>query len=265
MLQQLIKNFQNNQLTHALLFHGVPDGKQIINDLSWLLLCEQYNRCGNCRHCQLMQLDSHPDRHVIKAKKFMGVIKIEQVRDIIDIVYTATQCSSVRIILIEFIEFMNQSASNALLKLLEEPPPNVYFIIYSSDLSMITATIISRCQLWHLPMLKAVVDDPHIAAIAVDVLLIFLQKSSVCVIAAKWVKYDFYELLCLIYNLNAQLITELCIHDLRNAVLQPLIPYVSLAKLFIQLDMVQILFDDIKNNVHVNALLAIENVLLHYY
>lgn len=106
--------------------------------------------CGQCQSCQLIRLNQHPDLHYLRPEKNVGPIKIEQIRTLQERLFTNPCLGKARIIIIEPAEKMNQASSNALLKILEEPAKNTYFILISENLNGMLPTILSRCQIWTL-------------------------------------------------------------------------------------------------------------------
>lgn len=159
------------RLPHALLLVG-PTGVGKIafgQQLAALLLCEavtsELKACGKCQACRWLHSANHPDfRHVAadgddetaedvpekpgeKAKKRgPGIIRIAQIRDLESFVFVGSHRAGNRVVLITEAEAMNSAAANALLKILEEPPSSVYFILVSSRTKSLLPTIRSRCR-----------------------------------------------------------------------------------------------------------------------
>lgn len=103
--------------------------------------------CGTCSNCHLAEVGSHPDISYIGAlegKKFLSVAQIRELRA--DTFIKAHQAAH-RVFIIENAHQMNEQAQNALLKVLEEPPKNVVFILLVPSKTMLLDTIISRCVL----------------------------------------------------------------------------------------------------------------------
>jgi DNA polymerase-3 subunit delta' len=161
----------NVGLPHALLLSG-PEGigkGQFAVAAAARLLCEsarQGDACGECPSCRWFASGNHPDfRHVMpeadaepdespsdgERKKASRQILIDQIRDLEDFVFIGGHRNGARVILIEPAEAMNPSAQNALLKILEEPPSSVYFILISSQWRRFLPTIRSRCRTMLLP------------------------------------------------------------------------------------------------------------------
>jgi DNA polymerase-3 subunit delta' len=94
----------------------------------------------------LVTEDGNPDNASdSERKKGSRQIKIEQIRELEDFVFVGGHRNGARVIIIEPAETMNHAAQNALLKILEEPPASVYFILISSRWRRLLPTIRSRC------------------------------------------------------------------------------------------------------------------------
>jgi len=103
--------------------------------------------CHRCKSCNLFEKGSHPDLEIITPEKEGGAIKIDQIRQTICLMNQTSQRKGYKIVLICPAEEMNRSAFNALLKMLEEPPARAsLFILVSHQVSLLPATIRSRCH-----------------------------------------------------------------------------------------------------------------------
>lgn len=157
-----------DRLHHALLFTG-PEGvgkEWLARALAAALLCDAPGAtrfaCGSCAGCRWFSQDSHPDFRLIrpaadeisaddaeapaKAAKASRDIRIEQIRALAGFVEIASHRGGAKVVLITPAEAMNGAAANALLKTLEEPPPNTYFIMVSSRSYRLPPTVRSRCR-----------------------------------------------------------------------------------------------------------------------
>ena len=93
----------------------------------------------------LINNNSHPNILNIKKKDDKKIIEIDQIRDIIKFTNQSSFNNKSKFIIIDDVEYLNQSSSNALLKSLEEPNFNVnFFLVYNSNLKILD-TIKSRC------------------------------------------------------------------------------------------------------------------------
>ncbi|MBT8448257.1 MAG: hypothetical protein KJO69_01120, partial [Gammaproteobacteria bacterium] len=101
--------------------------------------------CGKCHSCQLFDAGTHPDFNLIAAEEG-GVIKVDQVRNMVEQNSLTPHISSNKLYLFVDADSMNIAASNSLLKTLEEPSPNSLIILITSRPDLLSATIRSRCQ-----------------------------------------------------------------------------------------------------------------------
>jgi DNA polymerase III, delta prime subunit len=107
--------------------------------------------CGHCHACHLMAAHSHPDFHVLASQEGKD-IGVDQVRAINEVVSQHAQQNGNKLVYIQDAERLTEAAANALLKTLEEPRPNTYFLLQIEPSSSLLATIYSRCQVWNVPL-----------------------------------------------------------------------------------------------------------------
>ncbi|MBW2563963.1 MAG: DNA polymerase III subunit delta', partial [Deltaproteobacteria bacterium] len=159
---------QKRSIPHALLFTGIEGvGKKdaalvfamacnctaekpgrsdqfIDNSSSKKDLPAAVNPCGCCRSCRKIESGNHPD--IIRIKPSGTFIKIDQIRGFCDTLAMKPYEARVRVVIISDAHSMNPSASNALLKMLEEPPDSSILILTALQISDLLPTIVSRCQ-----------------------------------------------------------------------------------------------------------------------
>ena len=99
--------------------------------------------CGECASCRAIEEGSTTDVLEMDAASNNGVDDIRDIRD--EVVYAPSNLKY-RVYIIDEVHMLSQSAFNALLKTLEEPPEHVVFILATTELQKLPATIISRCQ-----------------------------------------------------------------------------------------------------------------------
>ena len=157
-------------MPHALLLHG-PAGigkAEFARALAAGLLCESPRAglaCGQCASCHWFSQGNHPDfREIVpeaaaeeeegeaeaapgKAEKAKSlVIKIEQVRAVGELVSLTTHRAGWRVLVFRPAESLHPAAANALLKTLEEPPPQTMIALVSDRPARLLPTIRSRCR-----------------------------------------------------------------------------------------------------------------------
>jgi DNA polymerase III subunit delta' len=137
------------RLRHAHLFSGPEQvGKTTVAmAFAQALLCDADAGfpCGQCRSCQRVAAGRHPDVQTIAAGK--NAIQIEQIRLLQADAALLPLEGRRRIFIIQEIERASLPAANALLKTLEEPPPQVVLLLTCSHPDQLLPTIVSRCQI----------------------------------------------------------------------------------------------------------------------
>jgi DNA polymerase-3 subunit delta' len=152
---RLCHSLDGGGLPHALLLVGAEHiGKlQLARAFAALLLCEapvDHLACGQCRTCNLLQAGSHADFKEIAPLEDSRLIRVDQIRQLIDFANKTAGLGQRKVILLHPAEAMNVNASNALLKCLEEPAANTHLLLVSHRPSALAATIRSRCQTFTL-------------------------------------------------------------------------------------------------------------------
>jgi DNA polymerase III subunit delta' len=100
--------------------------------------------CGTCKYCRKFDSGSHPD--FIRIDPEGQVTKIFQIRELRQILSMKPFEARLRVVVISKAHTLNQEASNALLKVLEEPPDRTILILITPQISDLLPTIVSRCQ-----------------------------------------------------------------------------------------------------------------------
>lgn len=146
--QTLKTQLVSNRLSHAYLFTGSRGtGKtSSAKILAKAVNCENPqdgNPCNCCAACQAIDSGSCMDVLEIDAASNNGVDNVRDLRD--DAIYTPSQVK-MRVYIIDEVHMLSISAFNALLKIIEEPPEHLLFILATTELHKVPATILSRCQ-----------------------------------------------------------------------------------------------------------------------
>lgn len=114
--------------------------------------------CGKCPSCEGIDRGSHPDVTEMDAASSTGVDDVR--KSIIEGSEYRPVLSKYKVFIIDEVHMLSKNAFNALLKTLEEPPPGVIFILATTELGKIPATVASRCRKYELRRLsvKEIVD-----------------------------------------------------------------------------------------------------------
>lgn len=139
---------KNNSVSHAYLFSGsrgtgkTTCAKILAKSVNCLDL-QNGNPCGKCENCLAIDNGTTTDVIEMDAATNTGVDYIRDLRD--NVMYTPSMLKK-RVYIIDEAHMLSDSAFNALLKTIEEPPEHVLFIFATTEQHKIPATIISRCQ-----------------------------------------------------------------------------------------------------------------------
>lgn len=164
-----LKNaIQTGRLHHACLFCGVRGvGKtSMARILAKSINCETgptITPCQKCSNCQSITGGSSLDVIEIDGASNNLVDDVRQLREQVKYLPTA---SRYKIIIIDEVHMLSNSAFNALLKTLEEPPPHVIFIFATTESHKLPLTIVSRCQKYDFKKLASPLLLNHLQGIA---------------------------------------------------------------------------------------------------
>ncbi len=148
-------SYNRKKLVHAYIFEGdAGTGKvEAALYMASKLLCREENKpCMQCASCLRVQNNSHINVNMIAAED--NVIKKEQITNLLKEVSMKTLEKGARIHIIKDADKLNQSSSNALLKFIEEPFPNNYIILTTTNVNKLLNTIVSRSQVLHFKPIK---------------------------------------------------------------------------------------------------------------
>lgn len=121
------------------------------------------NPCGVCDLCRGIDEGSVLDVVEIDAASNNGVDDIRQLRE--EAAFTPSQ-AKYRVYIIDETHMLSTAAFNALLKILEEPPEHVIFILATTEVHKVPATILSRCQRFDFKRIKPEVIRDHLLAVS---------------------------------------------------------------------------------------------------
>jgi DNA polymerase-3 subunit gamma/tau len=146
--QTLTNALKSGHISHAYLFYG-PRGTgktstgRILAKAVNCLSTDQEKPCNACEMCRAITGGSAMDVIEIDAASNTSVEDIRSLREKVN--YAPAQ-ARYKVYIIDEVHMLSNSASNALLKTLEEPPPQVIFILATTEIHKVLPTILSRCQ-----------------------------------------------------------------------------------------------------------------------
>lgn len=191
---QLLKAFANQRLAHAYLISGEDGlgAEELAIEMSKFILCMHPDKtnsepCQTCANCKRITSFQHPDVHYYfpvlkstedsdmlamledKSQELYTKVKVaggslhignpenpekNSIRGLLREIGLRSYEGNIKTFIVTFVEEMNQESANALLKILEEPPPQTLYFLTTSQLQGLLPTIISRCQLVKLQKIQ---------------------------------------------------------------------------------------------------------------
>ena len=147
-VKTLKNEVMSKRISHAYLFTGSKGtGKtscaKILAKAINCMNSSDGNPCGECEVCKSIEQNNMLDITEIDAASNNGVENIRSMRE--EAVFSPVNCKY-RVYIVDEVHMLSVGAFNAFLKILEEPPEHVVFILATTEVHKIPATIISRCQ-----------------------------------------------------------------------------------------------------------------------
>ncbi len=150
--QDIITEKHNGKLTHSYMLICKDNLLMDIfaKNLAALILCEEGDVCESCDNCTKVFAGTHPDMFVYPKDKDVKKDDINDIREHIN--YKPFEARG-KVFLLNNFSSANDTSQNKLLKSLENPPDNTYFILCVNNEIPVLPTIFSRCKKIYLPLL----------------------------------------------------------------------------------------------------------------
>ena len=151
-LNSLINGLDYNRLHHSYLFTGTRGvgktslARLLAKSLNCLMGISS-SPCGKCHNCIAVKSGNFIDLIEVDAA---SRTKIEDTREILENIQYMPSQGRFKIYIIDEVHMLSNHSFNALLKTLEEPPQHIKFILATTDIEKLPATIISRCLQFYL-------------------------------------------------------------------------------------------------------------------
>ncbi len=150
-LNNLFDSIRNSKVPHAVLLECEDKGKifDISIKIAKLIICQDINDSDSRSViCKKIENNIHPDVQLVECKEKMNTIGVSEVRKLISDVYIKPNEAFYKVYIIKDSGLFTLQAQNALLKILEEPPKNVVFIMLCESSKLLIPTILSRVQIF---------------------------------------------------------------------------------------------------------------------
>lgn len=150
---------REERLPSSLLFAGIDGiGKHLVaRELAKQLLCQASAKaaqggCGECRPCKLFESGNHPDIHTLNFGT--DGASVDDIRQVLERLSLRAFMGTRKVAIFNNADAISLVGANCILKSLEEPRPENFFILIASNASKLPATILSRCQRWFFDRLS---------------------------------------------------------------------------------------------------------------
>lgn len=150
--------FSSGRMPHAFLIEGEDEAVtlSLAKYIAQAAVCSAEKRpCGVCRECRTAAGGNHPDISFTAPEAGKKAISVAAVRKVRTDAYIKPHSANSRVFIIEGAQRMNPQAQNALLKVLEEPPAGVVFLLTCPSRTQLLDTVLSRCTLLSVNSEKA--------------------------------------------------------------------------------------------------------------
>ncbi len=143
--------FDSGRLPHAIILEGANATKRLefAHLLAKALVCSESENslkpCGKCSNCLKAESFSHVDIKTVEGTNKSKTVSVEDIRRVRSDAYVVPNEAERKVYIITSAHKMNETAMNAFLKVLEEPPSYVNFILECEDKAMLLQTVKSRC------------------------------------------------------------------------------------------------------------------------
>lgn len=177
---------RSGRLPHAVLVEGAG-GSALAGKIARAALCSGAGEkpCGRCRDCLKAEKGAHPDLIVITGGDRTRSFHIDAVRSLRREAYIRPNEADRKVFILENAHNMTVQAQNALLKIIEEPPAGVMFILTCDNKSAMLETVLSRVTVFSLAGAEPEPDELRVkAAAALDQLLSGSELTALAAFAA---------------------------------------------------------------------------------
>lgn len=166
---RLCDQANQNRLPQGLLItgpEGVGKGDFAEAFGAWLLCAapSSVGTCGDCPACHQLAVSAHPDFFRVEPEEKGKELRIDQVRGLSAALNLTAARGGRKVALLCPVDALTEGAANALLKTLEEPPPNTLMILVTARPGALPATVRSRCQHLVLPIPREEDSRPWLVA-----------------------------------------------------------------------------------------------------
>lgn len=157
-IKNIDKVIKSGRIPHSFLIEGgsLDERCDTALYLAKAIVCIGEDKpCNNCRQCKITDSNSNVDVIFVEPEDKKKFISVGQIRNLRADAFVKPHSAEKKVYIIKNAELMNEQAQNALLKILEEPPASVVFILLSPSRTLQLITIVSRCSIFMISKEKS--------------------------------------------------------------------------------------------------------------
>lgn len=150
---ELKKAIESNRVPHGVVLEcNQPQFLQryVLMLCCWAVCRGESKPCGSCVQCRKVKSGNHPDIYTAQLSGKSEVVNVDEIRKICNDAYIKPNEADIKVYIIPNADKMQQQAQNAFLKILEEPPQNILFILCCTSSQQLLGTILSRVTVYNL-------------------------------------------------------------------------------------------------------------------
>lgn len=160
----ILNLIQQKRCPHAIIIESKKsqDVTELVYDISKALVCmsKEKKPCGKCVGCR--KFPNHPDVKKVQSTGVTKSFSVDTIRDIRQDANVIPNEAGCKVYIFMDADNFTVPAQNAFLKLLEEPPDNVYFILTVESHASLLSTVLSRATLYHVSVFDADVSEASV-------------------------------------------------------------------------------------------------------
>ena len=183
----LVNAIRNNHLAHAYLFCGprgvgkTTSARIFAKTINCLNLNADHEPCNSCESC--LGFNENRSYNIFELDAASNN-SVDDIRSLVDKVRIPPQIGKYSVYIIDEVHMLSQSAFNAFLKTLEEPPAHAIFILATTEKHKILPTILSRCQIYDFNRISVPDIEKYLAEVAVKE-GVYAEPEALNIIAQK--------------------------------------------------------------------------------
>ncbi|MCR4563845.1 MAG: hypothetical protein K5755_04345 [Clostridiales bacterium] len=180
------RHIASGTFPHSSLIVGADEEKllEVARFLSAALVCENDGApCGQCPNCLKSEKNVHPDIRTVSPREKRKSVNMDECREMIMDSYVLPNEAQRKVYIVTSAQTLDEKVQNAMLKILEEPPQYVYFILLCTNPSAMLSTVMSRVSVFNVGN-ETETEDETARGIALNIIDALMKINEIELIRA---------------------------------------------------------------------------------